>query len=143
MTRQRRLAQLLALGISVLTVAVILVIPAYSVGNDVAGPDGSTTTMTRYETVLAANRSHWPLLVALIAGGLITSSLAVLSAWRGSLLARRALTVVAVVLTVLVFIGIASIGVFVLPAAVAIWVVVRGSSPTRGGESRAVGGVTR
>jgi hypothetical protein len=132
--RRDRLARLLALAFVALTVAlvaVMFVVPVYGVGEDVTAPDGSTTTTTTYETVLAANRGAWPLLIGLIVAGVVTSGLAVLAAWRGSRVARLSLAALMVPLSVLTVAGMASFGLYSLPAAVAGWVVVARSGPVQ------------
>ena len=80
-------------AVTIALVAVIFLVPVYSVGVDVTAADGSTTTATTYETVFAANRAAWPLLVGLIGAGVVTSGLACMVAWRGSRLDRLGLTV--------------------------------------------------
>jgi hypothetical protein len=131
-TRRDPLARLLALafvGVTVALVGVIFIVPVYSVGEDVTAPDGSTTTITRYETVLAANRGAWLLLVGLIVAGIVISCLAVLAAWRGSSVARFSLAAVIALLSVLTVAGMASFGMYSLPAMIAGAVVVARSRP--------------
>jgi hypothetical protein len=104
----------------VLATAALLVMffvfPVYTTGGDsYSSETGVTTHSNGSATLFASNPQAFTVLRGIVALALVALVLALITAWRGSPQARKALAVVLIPLSFLAILGVFSVGVFMAP----------------------------
>ncbi len=113
---------------ALLVVAGLVFLPVYSTSGGAASSNGQFTTSTGSATLLAVNAGAGGLMIMLAAVGVGIAVGGVLHGWRGMSSARGLLIGFTVLWCVMSVIGLASIGMFMLPTAgLAVAAVISGS----------------
>ena len=136
-----KLGAVLSMVLAVAAVALVLLIyvtPAYTTTGSSVSSGGDVVSWSAHDTVYGANPQARPFLVALTCVVVAIAMLGALTALHPSRSARRfarwALAVLLVPFTAAAILGILSVGVFLLPAVVAGWVLVSRARSLRAGE---------
>ena len=122
-----RVASLLEVPSLAWLIVFLYAVPAYSIAGEEAtlGPGGHTAVraFSGAATVFAANPQARGLLAVITLVAVFATGLCVIAAWTPAAIARQVLLPFLIVLTALSLLGVATIGVVILPVAVFGWVV--------------------